>query len=350
MECLERFQKYILGIDTSNYKTSFALIGREDIISDRRKFLRVKQGERGLRQSDALFQHIQNLPELFDELSEAFGETVSRRDIAAVAYSSRPRPVAGSYMPCFLAGASFGRSLASMLDVPAISFSHQEGHIEAIRAFTEGIDTGEFIACHFSGGTCEILRIGPAEKTSRKEHKNDINKGYHLISGENTIYTIDRIGGSKDISFGQVLDRAGVEMGFGFPCGQSLDEIAVRTEKGSRILTPVKVQDCRCNLSGIDTQIRNRLQDTDRAGRPALIREIFEKISDAVVRMLTQASEKSGLCDIVMSGGVSTSGFIRAAVREPLAKKRIRVSFDDRNLSADNAVGTALLGGKYIWD
>ena len=62
---------YILGIDTSNYKTSIAVVDREKhIICDLRRFLTVKQGERGLRQSDALFQHIQNLPALMEEMRE----------------------------------------------------------------------------------------------------------------------------------------------------------------------------------------------------------------------------------------------------------------------------------------
>ena len=58
----------ILGIDTSNYKTSVALIQRDGtVIHDLRRLLRVKQGEKGLRQSAALFQHIENLPSMIEE-------------------------------------------------------------------------------------------------------------------------------------------------------------------------------------------------------------------------------------------------------------------------------------------
>lgn len=322
MEYSERSQKNILGIDTSNYKTSLAVVNQDDIICDIRKFLKVKEGERGLRQSEALFQHVKNLPELFEELRNEFDG-----DIDAVAFSNRPRPVEGSYMPCFLAGESFGRSLASMLGVPAFGFSHQEGHIEAIKVFTEMSYIDEFLACHFSGGTCEILRVRP---------------------GREAIYDIELIGGSKDISFGQVLDRAGVSMGFSFPCGERMDRIAVASQERTDLLTPIKVAECELNLSGIDTQVKNILDD---GGAPnGLVREIFEKISDAILRMLLQASEKTGLHDVIMSGGVSTSRFIREAISDDLEENGVIVYFDDLDLSSDNAVGTALLGGHYIWE
>ena len=120
-------ERYILGIDTSNYKTSIALTDEMGIVCDLRRFLTVKQGTRGLRQSEALFQHVKNLPELFGEMRGGYGDS-----IAAVSYSERPRPVEGSYMPCFLAGKSFAESLASVLGVPALGYSHQEGHIEVL--------------------------------------------------------------------------------------------------------------------------------------------------------------------------------------------------------------------------
>lgn len=354
MEYLEQYQKHILGIDTSNYKTSLALISQDDIICDIRKFLDVKQGERGLRQSEALFQHVKNLPLLFDDLNGQYAEIADEFDgwelreyIGAIAFSSRPRPVEGSYMPCFLAGASFARSLGAVLDVPVIGFSHQEGHIEAIKAFTEMSYIDQFIACHFSGGTCEVLKVGPVVgDQSYEQQRLAMGEHFTVINGENSIYEIEQIGGTKDISFGQVLDRAGVQLGMSFPCGADLDRIAMETTHRSSILTPIKVNDCEFNLSGIDTQIKNHLDDADQAG---LVREIFEKFSDAIIKLLLQACQKTGYRDVIMSGGVSTSRFIRKAISDALEEEGVIVYFDDLDLSSDNAVGTALLGGKYIW-
>ena len=346
----------VLGIDTSNYKTSLALLNEEDIIFDIRRFLDVKQGERGLRQSDALFQHVKNLPELFDEAAEETGYDLTEA-ISAISYSSKPRPAEGSYMPCFLAGESFARSLASVLDVPVMGFSHQEGHIQAIKSYTEMADMDEFLACHFSGGTCEVLHIKGRDYDPYNLIRGNVLQWIH---GEGAFYDVNIIGGSKDISFRQVLDRAGFAMGFSFPSGKQLDEIALKTRRSTSMLTPIKVIDGQINLSGIDTQIKNKIQslsmsrsimNVDEQTRDELIHEIFIRISDCLTELLRQASRRSGLQDIIMSGGVSSSRFIRSYVSDKLEEEGIIVYFDDNenDLATDNAVGTALLGGKLIW-
>jgi N6-L-threonylcarbamoyladenine synthase len=350
--------RLILGIDTSNYKTSAAVTDmNHNIICDLRKFLKVKQGERGLRQSDALFQHIKNLPELIENISDAVGGGADLGNAAgcfdAVAYSAKPRPAEGSYMPVFLVGESFARSLAAMMGVPALPFSHQEGHIEAIKAFSELKNADRLMACHFSGGTSELLEV-----TAAAGH---------------TGYDISIIGGSKDIAFGQVIDRAGVMLGMDFPAGEEMDRIATGIDiPGSRaesegcsgeiscgradLLTKIKVKDAWLNLSGIDTQVKRIIEKSESgdAGirnidRTLLIREIFEKISDAMTDMIIQAAEKNGISDIIMAGGVTSSSFIRKRAFGRLEKAGIRAFFDDRGLAQDNAVGISLLGGREIW-
>ena len=116
----------VLALDTSNYTTSVAVFDGETGYNAGR-LLDVRPGELGLRQSDALFQHIKRLPELFDQLSSEWPLS----HIQAVGASTRPRAVEGSYMPCFLAGASQGQSLAHTLGVPFFAHSHQQGHLAA---------------------------------------------------------------------------------------------------------------------------------------------------------------------------------------------------------------------------
>lgn len=304
--------KHVLGIDTSNYKTSVALVSDNEIIIDHRKFLEVKEGERGLRQSEAFFQHVKNLPEIFETINKEFDG-----EIAAVAYSSRPRPVDGSYMPCFLAGESFAKSIASFLKVPAFAFSHQEGHIAAASYGIEDTLGPEFIACHFSGGTCELL------------------------------HNFEIIGGTKDISFGQVLDRTGVAMGMAFPAGEELDEIACRTLNAGNTLSAIKVKDAYINLSGFESQIQRNIGSVDR---DELIKEIFDKTADSISKMLIQASDKTGVKNILLSGGVASSSYIRNRVQSDFADGKISVLFGESSLSSDNAVGIALLGRKLLWD
>ena len=315
--------RFILGIDTSNYKTSIAVTDKQlNIICDLRRFLRVKQGERGVRQSDALFQHIKNLPELIEEMGISGGCRFE-----AIAYSSKPRPAEGSYMPVFLAGESFARSLASVMGIPALAFSHQEGHIEAIKSFSGLRSRKQILACHFSGGTSELLKAA------------DNSRGYD----------IEIIGGSRDIAFGQVIDRAGVLMGMSFPSGEEMDKAAMNAAASSKLLTPIKVRDAWLNLSGTDTQMKRIITDGMYEDRECLIRELFEKTADAMVRMAAQGSEKTGIRDIIMAGGVTSSSFIRRRVSDALNAMNINAEFDDRGLAQDNAVGIAILGGRRIW-
>ncbi len=386
--------EYILGIDTSNYKTSIAVVDREKhIICDLRRFLTVKQGERGLRQSDALFQHIQNLPELMAEMRTEFDG-----EITAAACSFRPRPEAGSYMPVFLAGSGFAKSAAAAMNIPLAGFSHQEGHIEAIRAYSPLQSVNQFLACHFSGGTCEVLdvsetnsakngmpRLHFAENAAEDDLKaSHAKKPHQADPAERAAYTMNITGGTKDISFGQVLDRAGVALGMEFPAGGQLDRMAetfckaeksenpgdifagtsremIRAAKEACRLTPVKVKDGYLNLSGLDTQARTRIErlglaqnsSRDDLGKHlqtyALAAELFTKTSRAASDMIIQCAERCGHKHVLLAGGVASSSFLRSNMTEKLNDRGITAVFGDEKLSQDNAVGTALLGGKYLW-
>lgn len=339
--------KFILGIDTSNYKTSIAVTDQhQTIVCDIRRLLKVKQGERGLRQSDALFQHIKNLPEMMEEMRKQFSG-----EIGAIAYSAKPRPVDGSYMPVFLAGESFARALSSAMNIPCAAFSHQEGHIEAIKAFSPFQKEKELLACHFSGGTSELLKV-----TAKCSDAACDDTG----CGDTVGYKIDIIGGSKDIAFGQVLDRAGVAMGMEFPAGEEMDRIALGIDEhyGSITLTPIKVIDAWLNLSGIDTQIKNRIAElmpqsiSNGAWDPKcgqLIKEVFDKLADAMGKMVLQGVAKTGNEKVILAGGVASSKYIRQLLTPKLREAGISAVFDDKGLSQDNAVGIALLGGKQLW-
>ena len=143
----------VLALDTSNYTTSAAVFdGREG--ENVGRLLQVRPGELGLRQSDALFQHVKQLPQLMEQLASQ-GRL---ENIQAVGASTRPRAVEGSYMPCFLAGTSQAQCLAYTLGVPFFAFSHQQGHLAAAAWSAGRLDLleGPFLAWHLSGGTTEL--------------------------------------------------------------------------------------------------------------------------------------------------------------------------------------------------
>ena len=319
---MKKHNSVLLGIDTSNYKTSVAIVDTEGtIICNYQEFLEVKKGERGLRQSNALFQHVMKLPDLVEQALSH----VDPASISAIAVSNRPRPVEGSYMPVFNGGVSIARTLCAALKVPLQYFSHQEGHIEAVKFYSSMAKEQSLICFHFSGGTSEALLVEDP--------------------GDGSPMKIDIVGGSKDLAFGQVLDRLGVALGMDFPSGQELDEIACSTPlTGPNILPKIKCQDGYINLSGIETKCQRSIGQVDDR---ELICMTFQRLAEAITAMCSQLSEQYQMKKVLFAGGVSSSQYIRNYLQEHLPE--LDICFGEPKLSTDNAVGIALLGGKKLW-
>ena len=316
---MKKHRSLVLGIDTSNYKTSVSLVDTDgNIICNYQEFLEVKKGERGLRQSNALFQHVIKLPKLI----EAAMSHVDPKDVVGIAVSDRPRPVEGSYMPVFHAGVATARTLGAALQVPVEYFSHQEGHIEAVR-YDSPMKTEEKLICfHFSGGTSEALMV---------EEKKD------------AAMKIDIVGGSKDLAFGQVLDRLGVALGMNFPSGREMDETACKTalQKQTILLPKIKCVDGYINLSGLETKCQRSI---GAVSDEQLIAMTFYRLAEAMETMCRQLADQYRVKKFLFAGGVSSSQYIRAYLRTQLTD--FEICFGDPKLSTDNAVGIALLGGK----
>lgn len=301
----------VLGIDTSNYTTSVAVVD-DGGFRHAREILDVKEGERGLRQSDALFLHVKNLPHLIESLSAG--------TVDAVAYSSRPRAVEGSYMPCFLAGEAVARSVAATLGVPCCAFSHQAGHIEAA-VRTCGAELGdEFLAFHLSGGTTEIL---------------------YARADENEGWLCDILGKTLDISAGQLIDRTGVLLGLKFPCGNELEKLAAACADRIKDARPT-VKDGSCNLSGAENKIQKFI--LSGAPREYVARYAIEYVGRTVCDMTAAAREKYPSLPVVYAGGVMRNEIIR----KMLVSAFDNICFAAVELSSDNAVGTAYLGYKKM--
>ena len=314
----------VLGIDTSNYTTSLALACEEGFVHVRR-ILEVKKGECGLRQSDALFLHTVNIPELMPELFAAYRERFSvDAKIDAVAYSAYPRDAEGSYMPCFLAGKSAAASVAASLSVPLLPFSHQAGHIMAA-VKTCGAEHAlgeEFFAMHLSGGTTELVLA-----------KRDERVGF----------SAEIVGETADISAGQLVDRAGVMLGLKFPCGGELEKLAkaAGTAKG---IKPLKVvlREGRLNMSGAENRIAALIASGEEAGRVAYFALDF--VAKNVIALAENARAEKPSLPIIFAGGVMRNEIIR----EKITAKLKNVLFAGVELSSDNAVGTAYLGLEKI--
>lgn len=301
-----------LGIDTSNYTTSIAITDAcGNILADTRKLLDVKKGMRGLRQSDALFLHIKNLPDLYKNIDfKSF-------QICAVGASYAPRNVEGSYMPVFLGGTGMGKVISKTLNVPYYEFSHQEGHIKA-GIFSTSIDDDDFYSIHMSGGTTEILSV----------QKNGSR------------YNAEIVGKTLDISAGQLIDRVGVKLGFDFPCGKALDEICADTSSTSA--PSVCVKGSEINFSGTETHFL-RMIDSEVA--PSEIAHlVFSSVANALSRALDHVFKTHGRKKVLFVGGVASNRLIKSIITD---KFKDDAFFCSPAYSTDNAVGISLMTGEF---
>ena len=299
----------VLGLDTSNYTTSAAVYdGRKGRNVSR--LLEVRPGERGLRQSDALFQHVKRLPELLEQL--AAGDTLS--GLLAVGASTRPRAVEGSYMPCFLAGESQGRGIAAALGVPFYTHSHQQGHLAAAAWSAGRLDLldAPFLAWHLSGGTTELLLVRP----------------------EGWTVTAEIIGGTSDLSAGQLIDRTGGLLGLQFPAGKAMDELYIQADACYE--PRVKLNDLTFSLSGMENQVKALIEEGEEPANVA--RFAIDAISNVVWRATQEAQRRYPGWPVLCSGGVASNSRLRVGLEHLCG-----AIFAEPQYSTDNAIGAAVL-------
>lgn len=313
----------ILGIDTSCYTTSLALVDLKGrLVAEERQLLKVKSGERGLQQSEAVFQHVQNLPRLMDKIFSGADSGL----LKAVCASTRPRPVDGSYMPVFTVSDGTARIIARTKGLPFYSASHQEGHIMA-GLFSSGklglgrLDKNEFLAVHLSGGTSEVLRVTRCE----------------------TGFQIRILGATGDLHAGQFVDRIGVALGLDFPAGSALENLA-STHTGPIPYLPTAVRECNFSFSGPESAAQ-RLLDQGIKGE-AVAKAVEHCIATTLEKVLRRAVAEERLQDILIVGGVASNTYIRERLVRRLEHRAVgaRLFFAEPRFSTDNAVGTALLG------
>lgn len=300
-----------LGIDTSNYTTSAALFDTETRrVIQKKKLLPVKSGEKGIRQSDAVFHHTVQLPKLLTALFEE-----EARAICGVGVSIFPRREEGSYMPCFLAGESAATAIATAMHIPCVALSHQEGHITAalFSAKRLSLIQAPFLAFHVSGGTTEALLVTPHDTR---------------------FFQTECVARSLDLKAGQAIDRVGVMLGLDFPCGAALEKLSLRSTRVYTIKPTMK--DENCCLSGVENQCAKMLQ----AGEAAedIARFCMDSVRAALNGMVLALRARYGALPLLFSGGVASNCGLRAFFSEAY-----NAYFAEPAYSADNAAGVAIL-------
>lgn len=301
-----------LGIDTSNYTTSAALYdSAAEVVLSQKELLAVESGAAGLRQSDAVFSHVRQLPGVLRRL---FAELPDRRP-DAVCVSSRPRDREDSYMPAFLSGICAASAAAAALGVPLYECSHQQGHIVAAlySAGAMHLLREQFYAFHVSGGTTECLLVTP---------------GVPLFAAES-------VAGTLDLNAGQLVDRVGVMLGMQFPCGPELDRLSREWNEPVRVRPSFAGESC--HFSGAQNQCQRLLEQ----GMPpaGVARYAIEYVRAAVDGMTERVMRRYGRYPVVYAGGVMSNSLIREALTRTYGGY-----FAAPEFSSDNAAGVAVIG------
>ncbi len=309
--------KYYLGIDTSNYTTSVAIIDQNFNLIQYRQLLPVKKGEKGIRQSDAVFHHTKQIPVLLESLFDEVGNV----DISSIGVSVKPTSVEGSYMPCFLVGETVARSIGTTANIPVYNTTHQVGHVLAGIVSSKQYDmlNSPFIAFHVSGGTTDCLLCTP-----NSEHVLDIK----LVAS------------SLDLKGGQLVDRVGVSLGLDFPCGKQLESLAMLSDKSFKVKATLK--NGNCCLSGIENLCNKMLLSGENHSDIAMF--CLEHIYKAIHGMTKHAIRLYGSMPILYVGGVMSNSIIKSKL-----SKDFRCSFATTEYSCDNALGVAYYG-KLLYD
>lgn len=302
-----------IGIDTSNYTTSIAYFsdGSGENCS---QLLPVKQGELGLRQSDAVFAHIKSLPELAGRLFSH----IQQENIRVIGVSTRPRAVEGSYMPCFMVGYSHAKLLSGALNVPLVEVSHQQGHVAASLWSAGRLDLMDIphLAWHLSGGTTELLLVEPEGKNVR----------------------CTRIGGTTDISAGQLIDRTGVMLNLPFPAGKHLDELS-KTANMTEVFK-AKCPEMEFSLSGVQNKVQQFYAANKNSAETAAY--ALRCVAEAVHKATKNALKAYPGLPVVFSGGVASNSMLRSRLED------LNPIFAQPQYSTDNAMGVAVLAERIV--
>ena len=305
-----------LGLDTSNYTTSAALCSSQGEIRQSRRLLPVKTGERGLRQSEAVFAHVRQLAQQVETVMKEAKEPLS-----CVCASVSPRDGEESYMPVFSVGEMVGRSIAAAHHVPFFTTTHQRGHIRAARV-DSGLNADRFLALHLSGGTTDVL----------------------LMDGD----ALTPLGTSMDLHAGQLVDRVGVAMGLPFPSGPHLEQLALQGKAQALVPVSMDEKNLQCHLSGAEAQLLRMVKDG--VTHYDIAAEVYSILCRTVLRLLKAAADQTGTHHILLAGGVASSRLFRKLIQERNEKRRLHLNlhFGKPEYSGDNAVGVALIGLEKI--
>lgn len=306
-------QMYVLGIETSCDETGIALFHPDHglVAEGLHSQIGLHAPYGGVVPELASRDHISRVLPLVRSTLASAG--LGPRDLGAIAYTAGP-----GLLGALLVGATFGRTLAYTLGIPAIGIHHMEAHLLA-PLLGANRPAFPFVALLVSGGHTQLMRV-------------------------RTIGDYTMLGESIDDAAGEAFDKTAKLLHLGYPGGPAIAACALRGTPG-RFTFPRPMTDrpgCDFSFSGLKTHalttIRKLepLNDQDRA-------DIAYAFEEAVVETLffkcQRAVTLTGARDLVMAGGVAANSKLRARLEQ---LEHVTVHYPPPALCTDN-------GGMIAW-
>lgn len=311
----------ILGIESSCDDTAAAVIRNRKILSNVIANQKIHQSYGGVVPELASRAHQQNIVPVVNEALKQAG--IDRNQLKAIAFTRGP-----GLMGSLLVGSSFAKSLSMSLNIPLIEINHMQGHILAhfIEDANENSPEFPFLCLTVSGGHTQIVKVSD-------------------------YFEMEVLGETIDDAAGEAFDKAGKILGLDYPAGPIIDKLAKEGNPEKFKFSKPKVDELNFSFSGLKTAILYFIQKETRKN-PDFIQEnlndlcasIQKTIVDILMDKLITASEKTGISQVAIAGGVSANSEIRSRLKEMESLKNWKVFIPKFEYTTDNAAMIAMAG------
>lgn len=313
----------ILGIESSCDDTAAAIIEDGFILSSKIAGQEVHRQYGGVVPELASRAHQQNIiPVVEMALKDA---CITQDDISAVAFTRGP-----GLLGSLLVGASFAKGFALARNIPLIDVNHLQAHVLAHfiqhKETTKILPEFPFLCLLISGGHTQLIVV-------------------------NDYLDMNIIGQTIDDAAGEAFDKCAKVMGLPYPGGPMIDKYAKTGNPLAFQFSKPRIKNLDFSFSGLKTSflyfLRDRIKENEnfiKDHRDDICASIQQAIIDILVEKLIKASQKTGIKEVAIAGGVAANSDLRARLSAEARQRNWRIFFPEFHYSTDNAAMIAITG------
>lgn len=306
----------ILAIESSCDETSASVMVNGKVLNNIIATQGVHQKYGGVVPELASRAHQRNIVAVVNEALQGAG--IMKTDLTAVAFTRGP-----GLMGSLLVGVSFAKGLSLGLNIPLIEVNHMQAHVLA-HFIDDPKPRFPFLCLTVSGGHTQIVLV-------------------------RDFLDMEVIGQTQDDAVGEAFDKAAKVMGLPYPGGPLIDKYAQDGNPSAFKFPETVMPGLNFSFSGIKTAFLYFLRD-EKQKNPHFVEQnlndICASLQQHLVKMLitrlVQASERTGIKEISIAGGVSANSGLRKAIMETGNKLGWNVFIPAFEYCTDNAAMIAM--------